>query len=91
MSEIKIEYSPKILEQIGFGFTDTNLKTKIKNAIEGISVDGVTLTHLDMIFGLVQISLPNPSVDYCEYNKARTNFVKELEKVLNSILRVNTK
>lgn len=81
----KIEPSPKILEQLKFGFTDSNLVDKIKGGIEGISVDGVELINLDMVFGLVQVSLPNPSVNYWEYFKARVSFTKELKKVLDSV------
>lgn len=77
--------SPVIVESLHFGFTKSEKASELEQLIKSIKVKyvGVSDHHkIDMCFGYVVVTLPNPSIDYDKYKFFRTEYIKELTKVV---------
>lgn len=77
--------SPVILESLHFGFTKSEKASELEQLIKAINVEGVKVSDhhkIDMCFGYVVITLPNPTIDCDKYVYARTTYIKELTETV---------
>lgn len=77
--------SPVILESLHFGFTKGDRSSELEDLIKAITVEGVGVSDhhkIDMCFGYVIVTLPNPALDYDKYVCARTTYIKELTETV---------
>lgn len=86
MTMREISGSPKIQESLHFGFTDTNKTRKVERDIkEQLKITGINIISLDMVFGYVVVTLPNPAIDFKAYESKRSEVVGMLLKVLEGV------
>lgn len=80
----EVTSSPSILESFNFGFTEGKKSSELENLIKNIKVDKVKHSNypIDMAFGYVVMSLPNPCEDFNLYKECRESFIAELTKVV---------
>lgn len=77
--------SPVILESLHFGFTKSEKSSELEELIKAINVKHVRISDhhkIDMCFGYIVVTLPNPSIDYDKYVFARTTYIKELTETV---------
>lgn len=82
----EINGSPKIQESLHFGFTDTNKVREVEKGIyDQLKISDVYVVSLDMVFGYVVVTLPNPAIDFKAYESKRLEAVGALLKVLEGV------
>lgn len=73
--------SPVIKEAFTFESTAQG-SLVLERRIKAINVDGVKVDQVDVLFGIIHVTLPNPAVFTTRYNMSRTMLFSELTAII---------
>lgn len=82
---IKVTGSPKIQERFSFGFTDDKHAKELEIKLNELSAFNFKILDIDVVFGYVTTTLPNPAINSEEYKIQRGIFVEKIEYILNNL------
>ena len=85
---VDVTGGPKIQESLHFGFVNCDraeyleeLRCKLKN----LESYGYYVVSIDLAFGYIVLTLPNPAIDFCEYKKQRDFVVSKIKEIVTDI------
>lgn len=82
MKNIEVTTSPSIKEQFVFGFTDGEKAWKLRENLEAIDIKGCRVLFIDMVFGHICMTLPNPAISLSVYQQTREKIVKTIKRLV---------
>ena len=82
---IDVTCSSKIQESLHFGFTNCDRAEDLRCKLKNIESYGYYVVSIDLAFGYIVLTLPNPAIDFCEYKKQRDFVVLKIKEIVSDI------
>lgn len=82
---VDVTGSPKIQESLHFGFTNCDLAEELRCNLKNLGSYGYHIVSIDLAFGYIVLTLPNPAIDFNEYKKQRDFVVSKIKEIVTNI------
>ena len=82
---VDVTGSQKIQESLHFGFTNADKTENLRRNLKNLESYGYYIVSIDLAFGYIVLTLPNPARDFNEYKKQRDFVILKIKEILERI------